>query len=220
MIKVLVIEDEPRVSSFMAQALAAEGFEVRVESDGGIGVATARDFGPDVVLLDLMLPGLDGMAVIQRLCAAPDSPFVIVVSARTEVSLKVAALELGAVDFMVKPFSIDELLARIRVSVRGDRRISPPELCCRSLTLNLLTRTARYEDSAVVLTDSEARLLSVLIRADGELVSRERLLSEVWGYSFDPKTNVVEVGVGRLRKKFKGEIVETVRRRGYRLVVT
>ena len=173
----------------------------------------------DLVILDLLLPRLDGLSVLRTLEAKhPDLP-VVIVSARADLATKLNGFGLGARDYLTKPFSFDELLARIRVHLRHpEDRENGYVLRAGTLTLDLARRQAQLGDHMVDLSDREFKLLHSLLECAGEVVSRERLLSEVWGYHFDPRSNVVDVCIRRLRKKLgPGSPIETVRHAGYRL---
>jgi two-component system, OmpR family, copper resistance phosphate regulon response regulator CusR len=218
--RILVIEDEPLILSFLSRGLAAEGFVVDGAGDGRGGLARALRESYDLVVLDLLLPQLDGLAVLRELQRQrPELP-VVIVSARSDLQTKLRGFGLGASDYVSKPFSLDELLARVRAQLR---RATLDEdggvLRAGTLTLDLARRQAKLGDVVAELSDREFRLLHHLVRHAGEVVSRERLLSEVWGYQFDPRSNVVEVCVRRLRKKLGSQApIETVRHGGYRLI--
>jgi DNA-binding response OmpR family regulator len=211
--RILVIEDEARILSFVARGLEAEGYVVGGADNGVDGLARALAERWDLVVLDLLLPGRNGLDVLREVnVQRPELP-VLVLSARNDLPIKLLGFELGAVDYVAKPFSLDELLARVRVQLRRTTQpIGDDGNLVRAgeLLLDLARRQARVRDVLCVL--------HVLASNAGEVVSRERLLSEVWGYSFDPGSNVVDVCVRRLRKKLApAEPVETVRNRGYRL---
>src|SRR6266545_1159327 len=217
--RILVIEDEPRILAFLALGLEAEGFSVHGAASGPEGLEQTLRGRPDLVILDLRLPGLDGLSVLREIQRRrPELP-VVIVSARSDLQTKLRGFGLGASDYLAKPFSFDELVARIRVQLRraqngGDGKV----VQTGTLTLDLARRQARIGDSVTDLSDREFRLLHHLVEHSGEIVSRERLLSEVWGYHFDPGSNVVEVCMRRLRKKLGPEApIETVRHAGYRL---
>jgi two-component system, OmpR family, copper resistance phosphate regulon response regulator CusR len=217
--RILVIEDEPLILSFLSRGLAAEGFVVDGAGDGRGGLARALRESYDLVVLDLLLPQLDGLAVLRELQRQrPELP-VVIVSARSDLQTKLRGFGLGACDYVSKPFSLDELLARVRAQLR---RATLDEdggvLRSGTLTLDLARRQAKLGDVVAELSDREFRLLHHLLRHAGEVVSRERLLSDVWGYQFDPRSNVVDVCVRRLRKKLGSQTpIETVRHGGYRL---
>ena len=217
--RILVIEDEPRILEFLARGLEAEGFSVLGARDGQEGLRLAEKAACDLVILDLLLPRLDGLTVLRALeTARPDLP-VVIVSARADLKTKLNGFDLGARDYLTKPFSLDELLARVRVHLRRpDDRVDGHVLRVGSLALDLARRQAQLGDRLVELSDREFKVLYSLLECAGEVVSRERLLSEVWGYHFDPHSNVVDVCIRRLRKKLgPGSPIETVRHAGYRL---
>src|SRR5881392_346235 len=218
-VRILVIEDEPRILEFLARGLEAEGFSVLGARDGQEGLRLAEKAACDLVILDLLLPRLDGLTVLRALeTARPDLP-VVIVSARADLKTKLNGFDLGARDYLTKPFSLDELLARVRVHLRRpEDRIDGHVLRVGSLALDLARREAQLGDRLVELSDREFKVLHSLLECAGEVVSRERLLSEVWGYHFDPRSNVVDVSIRRLRKKLgPGSPIETVRHAGYRL---
>ena len=218
--RILVIEDEPRILAFLARGLEAEGFSVDGADDGRAGVERAARGSYDLVILDLLLPKLDGFAVLRQLQnRLPELP-VVIVSARSELETKLRGFDLGACDYLSKPFSFDELLARIRVQLRRpEERDNGYFLRAGALALDVARRQAQLGDQVVDLSDREFKVLHRLLECAGEVVSRERLLSEVWGYHFDPHSNVVDVCIRRLRKKLGPDSpIETVRHAGYRLV--
>lgn len=217
--RILVIEDEPRILAFLARGLEADGFVVDGAADGAAGLQQAARGRYDLVLLDLLLPKLDGLAVLRELQRAhPDLP-VVIVSARSDLETKLRGFGLGACDYLSKPFSFDELLARVRAHLRQHRRGEEGSVVrAGTLSLDLARRQARFGDVVAELSDREFRLLHHLVRHQGEVVTRERLLSDVWGYHFDPRSNVVDVCVRRLRQKLGAKApIETVRHGGYRL---
>jgi DNA-binding response OmpR family regulator len=217
--RILVIEDEPRILAFLARGLEAEGFSVDGADDGRAGVERAARGSYDLVILDLLLPKLDGFAVLRQLQnRLPELP-VVIVSARSELETKLRGFDLGASDYLSKPFSFDELLARVRAQLRRGR---PGEngsvVHAGLLSLDVARREAKLGDVVAALSDREFRLLHHLVLHEGEVVSRERLLADVWGYHFDPRSNVVEVCIRRLRQKLGADApIETVRHGGYRL---
>jgi two-component system copper resistance phosphate regulon response regulator CusR len=217
--RILVVEDEPRILAFVARGLEAEGFAVDASGDGAEALEHARRSRPDFVVLDLLLPRLDGLTVLRELKRErPDLP-VLVLSARSDLPTKLRGFELGANDYLAKPFAIDELIARIRAQLRRPER-EPAQTVVQvgGLVLDLARRQARLSGVVSDLSDREFRLLHELVDHADEVVSRERLLSEVWGYHFDPGSNVVDVCVRRVRKKLgPGAPIETVRHVGYRL---
>ena len=217
--RILVIEDEPRILDFVSRGLEAEGFSVLGARDGQEGLRLAEALGCDLVILDLLLPRLDGLSVLRALEAKQPSLPVVIVSARADLTTKLNGFGLGARDYLTKPFSFDELLARIRVHLRRpDERGNGYVLQAGPLALDVARRQARLGERVVDLSDREFKLLHRLLECAGEVVSRERLLSEVWGYHFDPHSNVVDVCIRRLRKKLGPDSpIETVRHAGYRL---
>jgi two-component system copper resistance phosphate regulon response regulator CusR len=217
-LRILVVEDEARIRAFLARAFEAEGFVVDVVENGDLGLERALADSYEFVILDLLLPGRDGLDVMRELHRArPELP-VLILSARSDLATKLRGFELGAVDYLAKPFSLDELLARARVQLRRARTSDDtPEVRVGGLVLDLASRQARVGDTVADLSDREFRLLHFLMAHVGEVVSRERLLSEVWGYDFDPRSNVVDVCVRRLRRRLgPGAPIETVRNAGYR----
>jgi DNA-binding response OmpR family regulator len=217
--QILVIEDEPRIRAFLARGLEAEGFRVDGAENGSDGLRHALARTYDAVVLDLLLPGLDGLSVLRELHEQrPELP-VVIVSARSDLSTKLRGFGLGASDYLAKPFAFDELVARLRVQLRAHRpRSDESVVTVGTLTLDLARRQANLDGLVAYLSDREFRLLHHLVEHAGEVVSRERLLSEVWGYHFDPGSNVVDVCIRRLRKKLgTGSPIETVRHAGYRL---
>jgi DNA-binding response OmpR family regulator len=216
-VHILVIEDEPRIRAFLGRALEAEGFTVDGADNGLDGMRRALNHAYDLILLDLLLPRVDGLSVLRGLTSrCPDVP-VVVVSARSDLATKLRGFQLGARDYVAKPFASDELIARVRVHLRprgGDGAV----LRAGGLALDLARREARVGARAAVLSDREFRVLRHLLEHAGEVVSRESILSAVWGYYFDPRSNVVDVCVRRLRRKLGDESpIETVRHAGYRI---
>ncbi len=216
--RLLIVEDEARIRAFLARAFEAEGFTADVVEDGEQGLAGALAGAYDLVILDLLLPGRDGLDALRELhLRRPDLP-VIILSARSDLATKLRGFELGAVDYVAKPFSLDELLARARVQLRRARVADDGAvISVGRLALDLAARQARVGDTVADLSDREFRLLHFLMRHVGQVISRERLLSEVWGYDFDPRSNVVDVCVRRLRRRLGPDApIETVRNAGYR----
>ncbi|MGH2976900.1 MAG: response regulator transcription factor [Gaiellaceae bacterium] len=217
--RILVIEDEARIQAFLSRGLEAEGYTVVAAGDGREGLDLATGARWDLVVLDLLLPKLNGLQVLRELrLAKPELP-VVILSARGDVQTKLRGFELGATDYMAKPFSLDELLARIRVRLRGAATFGDEHVLRGGhVVLDVARRQAGVGDRTADLSDREFRLLHHLLLHAGEVVSRERLLAEVWGYDFDPGSNVVEVCVRRLRQKLgQAAAIETVRNAGYRL---
>jgi two-component system, OmpR family, response regulator len=214
--RVLLVDDEQRIVDFVRRGLEAEGLQVDPASDGDEGLHLALSRAYDLVILDLVMPGMDGLTMLRRLIQAKPSQPVLVLSARDDTASKVASLEGGAEDYISKPFSLEELLARVRARLRSAARIHPTELVVGSTTLDLIRRRADSGAGVVALADREFLLLRELMGNAGRAVSKERLLSSVWGYHFDPGSNVVDVYVRRLRAKLGPETITTVRGVGYR----
>jgi two-component system copper resistance phosphate regulon response regulator CusR len=215
--RLLIVEDEPRIADLLVRAFAAEGYTSEVVGDGRLALRAATRFAPDAILLDLMLPGKHGLAVLPELCdQVPDIP-VIVLSARRESSIRVASLRSGAVDFVSKPFSFDELLERLRLRLRLAQapRAASEVVVSSGVRLDTRRREAAIAGTTHPLTNREFRLLEYLMRHPGEVVSRERLTSEVWGYAFVSDTNIVDATVRRLRNKIGRARIVTVRGTGY-----
>jgi two-component system, OmpR family, copper resistance phosphate regulon response regulator CusR len=217
--RILVIEDEPRILDFLRLGLEAEGFVVDAAEDGAVGLRLALDGSYELVILDLLLPRVDGLGLLAELRQARGDVPVLILSARSDLPTKLRGFDLGASDYLAKPFSFEELVARVRVHLRhGGDSTDGSRLRAGAVQLDLARRQAQVEDRVVDLSDREFRLLYHLVSHPGEVVSRERLLSEVWGYSFDPGSNVVDVCVRRLRKKLGcADTIETVRNAGYRV---
>ncbi len=219
--RVLVVEDEPGIVDFVRRGLEAEGFEVETALEGTEGERLALRGGFDAVVLDLMLPGLGGMDILASVRRELPTLPVIVLTARGEIEDRVAGLEAGAVDYLVKPFSMAELVARVRAQLRVIAQASTSTLAVEGIEVDLLTRRVRRAGREVPLSTTEFELLVFLMRRRGEVVSREEILASVWGYEHDPATNVVDVYVGYLRRKLGSPEdpapIHTVRAVGYRL---
>jgi two-component system, OmpR family, copper resistance phosphate regulon response regulator CusR len=216
--RILVAEDEARIAAFIEKGLRASGFAVTVVTDGPAACQEAMSGGYDLLVLDLGLPLLDGFAVLSRLRHTGNRMPVIILTARTGVTDTVAGLEGGADDYMPKPFRFEELLARIRLRLRSEGA-APEQTVLRygGLALDVTTRRAAVGGREVDLSSREYSLLETLIRHPGQALTREQLLSRVWGYDFDPGSNVVDVYIGYLRRKLGSGRIETVRGVGYRL---
>jgi DNA-binding response OmpR family regulator len=219
--RVLVIEDEPGIADFLRRGLTAEGFAVESSLDGTEGERLALGGSFDAIVLDLMLPGRSGLEILASVRRASPTVPVIVLSARGEIEDRVAGLETGAVDYLVKPFSLAELVARLRAQLRVVAQASASTLQGEGIEVNLLTRKAHRDGRPVTLSATEFELLTYLVRHRGRVLSREEILGAVWGYEHDPATNVVDVYVGYLRRKLAAPgdpaPIFTVRSVGYRL---
>jgi len=216
--RILIAEDEERIAAFIEKGLRANGFVPTVVADGDSALDMARSGGFDLVVLDLGLPGRDGFTVLRLLREARVRTPVIILTARDTVGDTVAGLEGGADDYMTKPFRFEELLARVRLRLRGGD--STPEvtvLVTDGLSLDLRTRRAKVGERTVDLTAREFVLLELFLRHPGQVLAREQILSHVWGYDFDPGSNIVDVYVRALRRKLGAERIGTVRGMGYRL---
>jgi two-component system, OmpR family, response regulator len=218
MLRILVIEDESRIRSFLSRALEAEGFAVDGADNGHDGLERALRGTYDLVILDLLLPRLDGLSVLRELHRRLPAVPVVIVSARSDLPTKLRGFNLGATDYLAKPFALDELLARVRVQLRAHGTAADGVVQAGDLILDLARRQVRLGDCEIDLSDREFRLLHHLVKHAGEVVTRDSILSVVWGYHFDPRSNVVDVCVRRLRRKLGDEApIETVRHAGYRL---
>jgi DNA-binding response OmpR family regulator len=219
--RIVVVEDEERILSFVKRGLGAAGYTVEGAADGRSGLDKALRRPCDLVVLDLLLPVLNGMEVLQELVRSRPGLPVLVLSARADLPTKLRGFELGAVDYLAKPFALDELLARVRAQLRRVRPLDEQANVVRGgrIELDIARRQAVLGANVCDLADREFHLLHHLLLHEGEIVSRERLLAEVWGYDFDPGSNVVEVCVRRLRKRLGPDApIETIRHAGYRLV--
>jgi DNA-binding response OmpR family regulator len=216
--RILIAEDEARIASFVQKGLRAAGFVPTVVADGraAFDYATTGEF--DLLVLDLGLPGMDGFTVLRKLRQARNEIPVVILTARDSVTDTVAGLEGGANDYVTKPFRFEELLARIRLRLRDDR--SPEAMVLRhgDLLLDLRTRRVEVDGRRVDLSTREFALAETFLRNPDQVLSREQLLSRVWGYDFDPGSNVVDVYVRYLRRKLGAGRFETIRGVGYRLV--
>ncbi len=218
---ILVIEDEPGIVDFLERGLRSQGFDVMSALDGDSGAAAALGQDVDLVVLDLMLPGRSGMDVLTTLREAKPGLPVIVLTALGEVTHRVAGLDAGAVDYLSKPFSLTELAARIRAQLRAAAHTPRTTLSAGDIEVNLITREVRRGGELVRLSTTEFELLTYLMHNRGHVLSREQILRAVWGYEYDPGTNVVDVYIGYLRRKLRRQDsnapIVTVRSVGYRL---
>jgi two-component system, OmpR family, response regulator len=215
--RILIAEDEARIASFLEKGLRANGFTIDVASDGETALSLALTGRFDLLILDLGLPGMDGLEVLRRLREGGEDLPVVILTARDSVRDTVAGLEGGADDYISKPFRFEELLARVRVRLRGERSAEATVLRAGDLALDLRTRQAIVDGKGVDLSAREFALAEVFFRHAGQVLSREQLLSLVWGYDFDPGSNVVDVYVGYLRRKLGRDRIVSVRGMGYRL---
>jgi DNA-binding response OmpR family regulator len=221
--RILVVEDERTLAGFVEQSLRAEGYAVTVANDGETGQARALSGDYALVLLDLTLPGRDGLEVLKAIRARlPDLP-VIVLTARAAIERRVEGLDLGANDYVTKPFSLEELLARVRAHLRSPGQRESSVLDVDGIRMDLRTRRVERDGHDVRLTAREFEVLAYLMRHPDQVLSREQILNAVWGFDFDPGTKVLEVYIGYLRKKLAtaeaSDPIETVRNVGYRLRV-
>jgi two-component system, OmpR family, copper resistance phosphate regulon response regulator CusR len=217
MSRILIVEDEERIASFLEKGLRANGFATTVAMDGDKGAALARTGRYDLLILDIGLPGIDGFQVLRELREAGSALPVVILTARDSVQDTVAGLEGGADDYITKPFRFEELLARVRVRLRGDHAPEETVLNAGTAALDLRTRRLSVEGVDSDLSAREFALAEMFFRHPGQVLSREQLLSQVWGYDFDPRSNVVDVYVGYLRKKLGKARIASVRGMGYRL---
>jgi DNA-binding response OmpR family regulator len=215
--RILIAEDEARLASFLEKGLRSNGFVTTTASDGPTALALARDDDFDLLILDLGLPGLDGMTILRTLRSQNQRLPVVILSARDEVADKVAGLEHGADDYVAKPFRFEELLARVRVRLRSEGTAEQTVLRAGGVALDLRTRRATVDGRTVELSAREFTMLEVFLRHAGQVLAREQLLSHVWGYDYDPGSNVVDVYVGYLRRKLGKQRIVTVRGMGYAL---
>lgn len=217
MSSILVVEDEARISSFVEKGLRAAGYSTTVSANGLEATQLALTGEFDLILLDVGLPGIDGFEVLRRVREFDDVLPVIMLTARTTVADTVQSLDTGASDYVAKPFKFDELLARVRARLREVSTNAAPRLNAGGLTLDLQTRRATIGGRTVELSAREFALTEEFVRNRDQVLSREQLLSRVWGYDYDPGSNVVDVYVRYLRNKLGAELIETVRGMGYRL---
>ncbi len=218
---ILIVDDESRVTSALRRVLAYEGYTVSTAADGASALALARTRPPDLVILDIMLPGINGLEVCRRLRAAGDEVAVLMLTARDTVADRVTGLETGADDYLVKPFALEELLARIKALLR---RRHPPEvsreiLCFADLELDTATRQAKRDNRIIDLSTTEYELLALFLRNPRIVLTRGVIMDRIWGQDFEGGPNVLEVYIGHLRNKLeqRGEkrLIQTVRGAGY-----
>jgi len=221
--RILIAEDEPRITAFLQKGLTANGFSTSTAEDGQEALKQIHGSKFDLLILDLGLPVKDGWAVLEEIRGQGEQVPIIILTAHNDIQNKVAGLEGGANDYITKPFRFEELLARVRVQLRdnplskGNGKEDKMTLQWGSLVLDLRTRQACIGTEQVELSAREFNLLETFLRHPGQVLSREQLLDHVWGYDYDPGSNIVDVYVGYLRKKLGGKLIETVRGMGYRL---
>jgi DNA-binding response OmpR family regulator len=215
--RILLIEDEERITSFLEKGLSANGFTTAAASTGAEGLDRMRTGAFDLVVLDIGLPDVDGFEVLKQLRSRDKTIPVVILTARDAVTDTVRGLEGGADDYVTKPFRFEELLARIKARLRDERAPELTVLEVGGARLDLRSRRIVRGDDAIELSAREFALAEIFFRHPGQVLSREQLLSSVWGYDYDPGSNVVDVYVGYLRKKVGGELIKTVRGMGYRL---
>ncbi len=217
--RILIVEDEEKLAKFVQLELGYEGYEVIVANDGLSGLMAARDNEPDLVLLDWMMPGLTGVEVCRRLRATGAMMPVILLTAKDGIEDRVAGLDAGADDYVVKPFSIEELLARVRAHLRRNQPDDPEAFSFADLSLSRKTREVKRGDRTIELTAKEFDLLDYLISHPKQVLTRDRILEEVWGYDFMGDSNIIEVYIRYLRLKLEAEnesrLIQTVRGVGY-----
>jgi DNA-binding response OmpR family regulator len=220
-VKLLVIEDEKKIAAFIRKGLEAQGFTVEVSSNGDDGYAMAVSRPYDALVLDIMLPGRDGLSILRNIRERKIPLPIVLLTARSELNERLEGLNLGADDYLTKPFHIEELIARIHAVTRRAAGTSQSILTVADLTMNLLTRKVARAGSPIELTAREFSLLEHLMRSPGRVLTRVEICERVWDYNFDPGTNLVDVYVQRLRKKVDGDsdlkLIETIRSVGYRI---
>jgi two-component system, OmpR family, copper resistance phosphate regulon response regulator CusR len=215
--RILIAEDEQRISSFLERGLTANGFTIEIAERGDEALRLARTDRFDLVILDLGLPGMDGFDVLRELRRVNERVPVVILTARDNVRDTVAGLEGGADDYITKPFRFQELLARVRLRLRGERAAEPTTLRVGDARLDLRTKQVIVDGRAIDLSAREFAMAEAFFRNPGQVLSRVQLLDLVWGYAFDPESNVVDVYVGYLRKKLGKHRITSLRGMGYRL---
>ncbi len=219
--KVLIVEDEKKIAAFVRKGLEAQGFvvDVSLHGDEGFTLASTRPY--DAAILDIMLPGRDGLSILRNLRERKNALPVILLTARSELNERLEGLNLGADDYLTKPFHIEELIARLHAVTRRSSGARQSILAVADLSMNLLTREVRRASQRIELTPREFSLLEHLMRSPGRVLTRVEICERVWDYNFDPGTNLVDVYVQRIRKKVDGDLpkklIETIRGVGYRI---
>jgi two-component system, OmpR family, response regulator len=218
--RILVVEDEKKLAGFVRKGLEEHGFSVTVSHDGDEAYLLVRTESYDLIVLDIMLPGRDGLSILKNLREQKNTVPVILVTARSEANERIEGLNLGADDYIAKPFYMDELLARVHAVLRRTSGEQLSILRAGDLTVNLMTREVQRGEEDIILPPREFGLLEYLMRSPGRVFTRSQILEHVWGYGFDPQTNLVDVCVQRLRSKIDPadgpSFIETVRGVGYR----
>ncbi len=221
-VKILLVEDEPEIGALVRDGLGAEGFEVDYCEDGDSGMKHAIENVYDAVVLDIMLPGKSGLEILRKLREGHNMVPVIIITARGESDDRIEGLNLGADDYLPKPFFVEELIARLRAIWRRSTETGMSQLSVGTLSANLMSREVRRSGTLIDMTPKEFSLLSFLMRSPGRVLTRTQILEQVWGYHFDPGTNLVDVYIRRLRTKIdlEGEqpLIETLRGVGYRML--
>jgi two-component system response regulator MprA len=216
--RVLVVDDDEKITGFLRRALAYEGYQVEVADAGAAALAHALKSPPDLVVLDVMMPGLDGLEVCRRLRAGGDVP-VLMLTARDGVGDRVQGLDAGADDYLAKPFALEELLARLRALLRRREAAAPTVLRFADLSLDTASRQASRGARAIELTTKEFELLALFMRHPRRVLTRNAIMEQIWGYDFDGESNVIEVYAGRLRQKLEADgeprLIYTIRHAGY-----
>ena len=216
--RILVVDDDPEIVSFVRRGLAYEGYKVDTAADGSEALAKAREKEPDLVILDIMMPGIDGLEVSKRLRQGSNVP-ILMLTAKGTVADKVTGLESGADDYLVKPFAFDELLARVRALLRRHQPREEETLRFSDLSLNTATREVRRGNDPIELTAQEFDLLELFMRHPRQVLKRDLIYERVWGYDFEGESNVIEVYIRYLRSKLevrdKPRLIHTVRGVGY-----
>jgi two-component system, OmpR family, copper resistance phosphate regulon response regulator CusR len=215
--RILIAEDERPISAFLERGLTANGFTVEIAERGDEALELARSGRFDLVILDLGLPGMDGLDVLHEFRRANERVPVVILTARENVRDTVAGLEGGADDYITKPFRFQELLARVRLRLRGERAAASTSIRVGDLKLDLRTKQIVVDGDEIDLSAREFAMAESFFRHPGQVLSREQLLDLVWGYAFDPRSNIVDVYVGYLRKKLGKGRITSVRGMGYRL---
>ncbi len=218
---ILLVEDEEKLARFIQLELSYEGYQVTVAHDGLTGLTTARESKPDLVIVDWMIPGLNGLEVCRRLRATGDQVPIVLLTAKDEISDRVAGFDAGADDYVVKPFSIEELLARVRAHLRRNQAVESYQLQFADLSLDRQTREVSRAGRAIELTAKEFDLLEYLMAHPRQVISRDQILETVWGYDFMGDSNIIEVYVRYLRLKLEANnesrLIQTIRGVGYAL---